>query len=126
MKVYIVTSGSYSDYSIRGVFLDRTRAEALVAYLNDEDTRWLDAAGIEEFEADQPVPDKPGWSAWANVGVAISDVRRTELTPDDRDWKQAVVRWTDGSLHVNVLAVDAAHAVKIAADKFREFIANGG
>lgn len=35
MKVYIVTSGSYSDYSIEKVFTDKTKAEEYAEWLYD-------------------------------------------------------------------------------------------
>lgn len=53
-KVYIVTSGSYSDYGIRGVFLDKAAAEAWVAEHNERKARYRDDYEIEEWDADKP------------------------------------------------------------------------
>jgi hypothetical protein len=120
---YVVTSGNYSDYSIHAVLL--------VAYLADG----LGGAGgeacIEEFETDTPVPDKPGWKCRSGVGVEVAWVYRTSVRPGAADWTSEVRRLLNawgcgGVMEVNVLADDKEHAIKIAADKFREFIANGG
>jgi len=52
MKVYIVTSGTYSDYMIRKVFLDKDKAE--------EYKKWIpDSNDIEEYDtSDDDVIDK--------------------------------------------------------------------
>lgn len=52
MKVYIVTSGTYSDYMIRKIFLDKDKAE--------EYRKWLpDSNDIEEYDtSDDDVIDK--------------------------------------------------------------------
>lgn len=129
MKVYLVTTGSYSDYSIRGVFLDKALAEKLVRYLHNDAGYSDDQPSIEEHEADEPVPDKLGWLVWSNGGVEVAQVFRTTTLPCDDSWvgwKGHVVRHDNRRMSVNVLADDEAHATKIAADKFREFIATGG
>ena len=52
MKVYVVTSGTYSDYMIRKIFLDKDKAE--------EYRKWLpDSNDIEEYDtSDDDVIDK--------------------------------------------------------------------
>jgi hypothetical protein len=49
MKIYIVTSGSYSDYHIDAVFTDEEQAKLYCA-VHDND---YDTPGIEEWEADE-------------------------------------------------------------------------
>lgn len=50
MIAYVVTSGSYSDYSIRGVFSSQEKAEA---YIRERGTvPHYDLAEIEEWEID--------------------------------------------------------------------------
>lgn len=53
-KIYIVTSGDYSDYSIDGVFDSKERAQAFAAPFSDRE--------IEEHELNPPLPTyiKPG------------------------------------------------------------------
>ena len=53
MKVYIITSGSYSDYHICAVTLDPDRAELLEKYFSSA----FDPARIEEYDTDEPVPN---------------------------------------------------------------------
>lgn len=51
MKVYIVTSGTYSDYHIDGVFIDRKMAEVFCAVHHDADDMFDDIR-IEEYDTD--------------------------------------------------------------------------
>lgn len=46
MKVYIVTQGAYSDYSIRKVFLDKEKAEKYAKYISTQ----YDEAYVEEYD----------------------------------------------------------------------------
>lgn len=46
MKVYIVTSGTYSDYGIERVFLDKEKAEKYAEMMSSHDYR------VEEYETD--------------------------------------------------------------------------
>lgn len=50
MKVYVITSGEYSDYGIRAVETDRNRAECICATLN-KDTLY-DKCEMEEYDTD--------------------------------------------------------------------------
>lgn len=57
--VYIVTSGSYSDYSIRAVFTRKADAEALIAEWNEEKDYRANDASVEEWLIDDEVrPDE--------------------------------------------------------------------
>jgi hypothetical protein len=49
MKVYIITSGEYSDYHIERVFLNKEKAEQYVKLVNN-DSSWNEV-GIEELES---------------------------------------------------------------------------
>ena len=53
MKVYIATSGTYSDYHIDAVFLDKAQAENYCALHKLED------ADIEEYDTDEHVIECP-------------------------------------------------------------------
>ncbi len=50
MKVYVVTSGEYSDYHIDGVFDDLNRAEIYAATIED---KYGDHVQIEEFDTEE-------------------------------------------------------------------------
>ena len=54
MKIYIVSSGEYSDYSINSVFTDKAKAEACVEIRNRASN--YSVYGIEEWDADQTLP----------------------------------------------------------------------
>lgn len=54
MKIYIVTYGEYSDYSISAVFTDKVKAEAYTEIQN-RGSRYM-IYGIEEWDADQALP----------------------------------------------------------------------
>lgn len=63
MKIYIATSGCYSDYSIDAVFTDRKKAEMYCAIHNQVDQ------DIEEWETedDSITVDKPVLKRWAGI-----------------------------------------------------------
>jgi hypothetical protein len=48
MKVYVVTRGEYSDYSIEKVFLDKEKAEKY-AELYEKTNRYADNVNVEEY-----------------------------------------------------------------------------
>lgn len=53
MKVYVITSGEYSDYSILAVSLSREKAELICAMLNSTKRYYSDVATIEEYDTDE-------------------------------------------------------------------------
>lgn len=53
MKVYVITSGEYSDYCIRTVALSREKAEQICAMLNGSNGYRSDTAIIEEYDTDE-------------------------------------------------------------------------
>lgn len=52
MKVYVITSGEYSDYCIQAVTLSREKAEQICAMLNSRSRYLCDIAIIEEYDTD--------------------------------------------------------------------------
>jgi hypothetical protein len=53
MKVYVITSGEYSDYCIQTVALSREKAEQICAMLNGSNGYRSDTATIEEYDTDE-------------------------------------------------------------------------
>lgn len=53
MKVYVITSGEYSDYYINAVALTRENAEQICAMLNSPKRHYSDVAIIEEYDTDE-------------------------------------------------------------------------
>jgi len=73
-KVYVVTSGDYSDYHVLGVFTDQAKAEALVAWRNgpDKDHDPCEETRIEEYALNEPAPEQTGaFVASGNVTKVI-------------------------------------------------------
>ena len=58
MKIYIVTSGSYSDYGIDAVFTDHEKALEFVRIFNGG------SYNIEEYESDPKIPPKIREGYW--------------------------------------------------------------
>lgn len=53
MKVYVITSGEYSDYCILTVALSREKSEQICAMLNSQKRYYSDEAIIEEYDTDE-------------------------------------------------------------------------
>lgn len=53
MKVYVITSGEYSDYGIQAIALTREKAEQICAMLNSSKRYYSDVAIIEEYDTDE-------------------------------------------------------------------------
>lgn len=53
MKVYVITSGEYSDYCILAVALSGEKAEQICAMLNGSNGYCSDTATIEEYDTDE-------------------------------------------------------------------------
>ncbi|GAA0641584.1 hypothetical protein GCM10009548_02270 [Streptomyces malaysiensis subsp. malaysiensis] len=80
--VYVVTSGSYSDYRIRGVFLDELRARKYVDELrgSSSDVR------VEEHPARGPefVAGRDLW-LWTRIDARTGDIKREWSSESARD-----------------------------------------
>lgn len=138
-NVYVITQGSYSDYSIVTVFDDKDKAKAFVeAYNRNKRSKYQDDYEIETYKVNEidicASEGKIYFRAWTNVdGVLSVDVaperdpeRVGVVTAESReawDWmtRQHVSREV---YSVTVLAENLDKAKKIAADKIIEFKAN--
>ena len=67
MKVYVITSGEYSDYGIDAVFTDKALAEE---YADRNPSR-----RIETYEANKEVPE-PAEVRWYYVNINTKDTSR--------------------------------------------------
>jgi len=90
-EVYIVTSGSYSDYGIRRVFLDKSKAEWFAGLHTDYEVETWDSSDsvrideIRYIEVDYRVDRINGWSSFD------ATVQSTSTVESDAD---SVERWT--------------------------------
>jgi hypothetical protein len=129
MKVYIVSTGEYSDWSIQGIFSTREKAEEFMRVVpaGGYDNEYND---IQEHELDPIIPHgkehkypyeivffSPNWElcfySWDGEGEVYL---KSEIFRDyaDRQYRRITVR---------VWARDHAQALKIASDKKAEYLA---
>jgi hypothetical protein len=80
--VYVVTSGEYSDYQIRGLFLDEPSARRYASGLRVED------AEVTPYQARGPefVPGRD-ISLWTRIDARTGDIEREWSSISDRDAK---------------------------------------
>jgi len=128
MKVYIATEGSYSDYHILAVFLDKKKAELFA--------KCFETIEIEDFDVfKETTLDKimKCLSLKRDIYFVRMDIDgNTDLIMKE-DWelfwfeltmrKEPVISAAD-DLCIYVLAEDEKHAVKIANEKRVQLIAN--
>lgn len=125
MKVYLVSTGDYSAWTIHGMFSTREVAEKCAKLLDE-------ANGVEEWEvdalADRVKRGVSVWLAWSGTHGVV-DVDRVYNFGVDCTQPTGTVDWFPDhgdKMRVYVEATDEAHATKIAADKFREHVAMRG
>jgi hypothetical protein len=119
-KVYIITSGEYSDYRINAVFLDHEKALLYVERANGDNDRWQEY-GIEEWDANEEVP------FW---GTVYSE--NAEIFPDQDahfwasgSWYEPIdksgieVRISEGNnrIFVSVKGVDEQRVKKVLSER---------
>lgn len=123
MKVYVITKGCYSDYHICGVVTDQEAAEKLVKLYSDR----RDDAEIEVFDTDVPMGYLSGRLPY-KVHFESNSMVRVWPAYEDDDFKEGYLEYqrhvyAPGDMWVHVLAKDEAHALKIAADKRAQYLA---
>jgi len=117
--VFLVTSGSYSDYGVEAVFSTLELASAAVEGRTDD-------VRIEPYSLDDPNGEPEGVlpfkvRMWLD-GTQDSAPYRSDIHPrSSRETTARVLRWNDGNdprwpdqLAVECWARDAEHATKIA------------
>lgn len=129
-QVYLVTSGSYSDYHVVGVFSTKENAEAHVRAFSFHAGRSYgdDYMRIEEHELDPMHEDvqagmipyflrieKNGDVTDCHIQTGSFGFPDTECHPDVR-----------GSLYTHVLAKDEEHATKITNERRVRWLAENG
>ncbi len=107
MKVYVVTSGSYSDYRIEEIFAKRDDAEALAAVLSDGN-------GVDEWEINKQRV-VPLWSIWMKRNGDLDD----EYSSPYADTGNTEKIWCgdNDSVHFEVLADSLERAIKVANER---------
>lgn len=125
-KLYMATRGSYSDYSVAGIFSSRMHAQMFMDAFDGEYVEWNE---IVEITLDPHVPE-------------IADGRRPYFVRMSRDGNATEARLEDSpygytgsemrvgfdiskNLYANVMARDSQHAIKIVNEKRAQLIAEG-
>lgn len=120
MKVYVLTSGSYSDYHIVGVLLDEEQARIAAEAMSNR----YDGVDVETYDTDELKFIKPGWKYWTIVfsehDHSIIDSFCDDYlgTPGKPRLFTPNHRW-----YVDVYAEDEDHAIKSASDKLNKYLA---
>jgi len=130
MKVYVITSGDYSDYSIYGVASTKSKAEAIIAAAKGADEYWAQDARIEEYPVDEMLTYKQ-FVEW-HCGMLLDDgsvVEQHDRVAWAKPFRSRVeqfnvkVPFYQNRPIVRVKsAVSQAHANKVAAEKRQEWL----
>jgi len=127
-KVFVVTSGCYSDYAIRNVFSTEQLAEDFMNMFSDDGyPEWND---IEEWEVDALGNDMHGKKAYRvrmnKKGVTVEvDIRDSAYGFECRDGAEGCATIIDihNNMCADIAATDEEHAVKIANERRVRLIA---
>lgn len=117
MKVYVITKGSYSDYSIYGVALDKKHAEALRKYISND----YEEAEIGEYDTDTFEPLNVGKKPYSIYYRKDGSRYLKLMTYDLYAFNPKVRKDRGGGYSMCVWAIDEDHALKIADDKLAEY-----
>ena len=115
MKVYIVTSGEYSDYHIDRVFSTEAKAREFVEHMGNQ-------YDIEEYDLDEETPR-------GVFGYHVTFMDNSDVVVEKIDFgtgkynRNDTLQWSKfckNRIWFNVEAKDAPHAVKIASERFMQ------
>lgn len=124
MKVYVITTGEYSDYRICAVTLDKEKAEKLKIKCDPLD---YTGARIEEYDTDECEAFYDGdiYRVHFDVGGCVYTIAKSEPTSYALEMLKAKPHFDAIShlLIVYVSADSAEAAIKIAAERRAKYIA---
>jgi len=131
MKVYIVTDGAYSSYTIRAVFSSKEKAQAFI----DDNAYWLDDCYpgiIETYTLDRTCEIdelmKNGHRFFEvrmkknGDTVLVEDITGEEYGEDKYSVRYGIM---EDVLRLTCVASDMQHAIKIANERRAYLIASG-
>ena len=122
-KVYIITYGNYSDYSICAVFSTRDKAEE---YIQQHGTVFR----IEEHLLDEAVEQSEIWSV--EIGISTHKIKQCESVSDswynERVDKfrvfEPVFRDVEWSIKIVLRADSMDRVIKVANERVAQIVAN--
>lgn len=119
MKVYIVTSGDYSDYHIERVFSTREKAQEYLDHRGN-----AERAKIEEYNLDEETPRGVfGYSVLFYLGTDEAVTSLVQLSNDSYTRKDSVgynESFSSKTMRFILEAKDSVHAVKIASERLMQ------
>ena len=116
MEIYVVTCGEYSDYSIYGVFTDKTKAEN---YVKIHGKGWCRDMMIETYEAN--CPEKNNKTSYYMFVYSENYELDRYSKQDGYSYCPQVRQMYSGELLVNVCTDNEEKAKKIAQDRIAEY-----
>lgn len=129
MKVYVVTSGQYSDYGICGIFSTKENAQQFISdrrELHKNDEYWYDEFNdIDEYEVDQ-LNKLANLRYKSFIGSMDVDGNILDIQVCKEDVDEAVNYFNiiNNELRFEIVARSQEHAVKTAKNKRVQFILN--
>ena len=117
MKIYVITSGEYSDYTIEGVTLDRKKAQCVAKLLD----RSRKSVHIKEYNSDMFTGNEK--IQWYISFTADGSYCATEMDfcADRLNRLPMVYKSKRGGYNVYIQADDKEHALKIAQDELARY-----
>lgn len=117
MKVYIVTSGEYSDYHIDRVFSTRKKAQEFLDHIGKA------GFNIEEYDVDEKTP-RGVFSYQVIIPDYSGRKTRVSLQEPFTEYEKDAFRYTldpyNEAYCFNIQAKDAPHAIKIASERLMQ------
>jgi len=121
-KIFVVTSGQYSDYGIAGIYSSKEKAEEAKKLFNADN-------GIAEWELDAVPKHEKGtyyWSVEMDKEGNTQNVELQDASHANKKWDWSPYGDAEKKLvYFGVWAKDENHAVKIANEKRGMLIASG-
>jgi hypothetical protein len=121
MKVYLVSTGEYSDYTILGLFSTREKADAFITELAKG--RFQQPNDVEEYDLDARVGQAYGPTWLARITLDTGEVRASKCIFDSvRHPEVCTVEPHDNELLTAVSPISKEHATKVAVEKRQEWL----
>lgn len=123
--IYVVTSGSYSDYTISGVFSTKEGADR---YISESSKHCYSEDRVEEFQLDSESEKIMRTVWWAYCSVPTGEVVACYCSKGMANKNHRVDDWDGDSIDnqkANVLAcsyVSEEHAIKVAVERRQEVL----